>query len=1389
MSFSRIYQGRVSRVEIQDAEADSGWRLVENWEEALFRHHELFQDAVNWYSAALFAMANSEKSPLWNVRSHLEEVWGAFTRKGQSRRGMRESLCRCLGLDDALEFSTGDCFERILERNTSSPELLELALRELLLECNGDGAIQQKGREMLPRFCWSGFKGSYPKSAARFERLAGEQRLQGELHELADGAALEAFAAEVQLAWVVNLNEDAAPYQGAESRERLEKAVLHFLQVFGETSSTKMGDRVRDLLNSSNGAEERLRELRRDICELREEATPEIPKNRKSIPDRSEALLLFKYFPSAFTAELLRTSYPQKSLKSSGLDEVTQELIQFGDDPICLARGDRGYVFPAFTALPYFGGDGVEPVWKEFDIAAFKEALKALHQIEVKTEERRKKRERLESVRDAQDGKGKWKSVGEAEEEEPPALLAGDMRIEKLESLLKDQAIRNEFTGPDGVVRGLSKRGLRGFRSLRERWNKIAPLGSEVSDERKAKLEQCRQEYQVEQGDRAGDSTLFKALLDPEYWIVWQSLDEGLQDGWKKDAGVKSKLYYADDFMRAYEERLRLLDEIEHLKKPISFTPADAKHSQRQFYFSDVCSFTAKGKYHHEKDSLAVVVPMAIQQGNCFEVSRVRFRYSAPRLLRDGLRVSGGSLTAAPFAQPMMKALGVMEELPQDLHKHAVALMPKLTQVGGRDKSARTEEWAFLLNFPITLDTEALRSKLGPERFDWSSQFASFDGKNYYLLWPSLCEKRKVPKVGWWWNEVQRFSVLSVDLGQRDAGAFAFHDVKRNGKGRLVGQAGDSAWRANLEEMGMLKLQGEGAHSFKKGKQVAEPYGKRGRMPTESDSKWIDEVAEALHLAERTGMAWEEQLTADYWRRIPYPESNDVLLKLLRRAQGWMARIRGLCIDLALEGKQEAALKAVWEDVRLVELLRVPQKRDPLLVQGDLSRVIKEYRQVLAEILVVLANRVLPMRDGLWEWEERADVKTCHILRRNFLERPKRKRKVAGQRGLSLARIEQLESLRKRAQSLNRVWRYEPEDPESRKSLKDVNLPDPCPDVLEKLDRIKDQRVKQTAHLILAQALGVRLRAPELGKEFRRARDVHGEYERFRERAADFIVMEDLSRYLSKQDRARSENTRLMQWSHRALLETLKELCEPYGIQVVETNAAFSSKFCSRTGEPGFRAREVSVKDFEQGGRYAWKLDRLKKHELKHVRLSKEQLAECVALDEIATELRRDFGGKKRSLLVPEEGGPIFVNASNDAWMQADMNAAINVGLRGMAEPSCHELFPKIRTEKKGQAILVKADSKREKARWSGSSPEVAWDGSEDVGEGSRSPNLFVDRSRFAAFGRASVGALRVATSLGLWKTMKRLKWDVCERINRVRIDRWKKRAAGEEIEEDVPFS
>src|SRR5579885_3672663 len=271
---------------------------------------------------------------------------------------------------------------------------------------------------------------------------------------------------------------------------------------------------------------------------------------------------------------------------------------------------------------------------------------------------------------------------------------------------------------------------------------------------------------------------------------------------------------------------------------------------------------------------------------------------------------------------------------------------------------------------------------------------------------------------------------------------------------------------------------------------------------------------------------------------------------------------------------------------------------------------------------------------------------------------------LAGQRGLSIERIEQFEELRKRCQSLNQMLRRDIGC--APKASRDESIPDPCPTILGKLDEIKEQRRNQTAHMILTQALGLTLEKPTEPKDhaeaqLRQAKDTHGEYVKADIKGqpvtpqkgnqwcgiVDFIVIEDLSRYRTSQGRAPRENSRLMKWCHRAIRDKRKQMCEPFGLPLVETPAAYSSRFCSRTGVAGFRATELSG-DPMQEPKWRWRV--CKPEERKEERTEQEKRRKQWELffEQVksANDDAKSKGLPARTLLAPDAGGSIFIPIS-----------------------------------------------------------------------------------------------------------------------------------------------
>ena len=165
---NRIYQGRVSAVEIPKPGVKNEWEPLDaepkvarkKGEDALWQHHELFQDAVNYYVVALASLGVSPESKLTKLRELLEKVWVVADKKGQLRRGMRESLQRAWQLDqpptlaEAVEKFTQPLMDDSIPLTTA-----EKAAEFLLFNLGGESAIQQcrSGKRSWmasPPSCW-----------------------------------------------------------------------------------------------------------------------------------------------------------------------------------------------------------------------------------------------------------------------------------------------------------------------------------------------------------------------------------------------------------------------------------------------------------------------------------------------------------------------------------------------------------------------------------------------------------------------------------------------------------------------------------------------------------------------------------------------------------------------------------------------------------------------------------------------------------------------------------------------------------------------------------------------------------------------------------------------------------------------------------------------------------------------------------------------------------------------------------------------------------------------------------------------------------------------------------------------------------------------------------
>jgi hypothetical protein len=462
-------------------------------------------------------------------------------------------------------------------------------------------------------------------------------------------------------------------------------------------------------------------------------------------------------------------------------------------------------VFRGFTSLGCWGGnESGELQWLPFDVAAFQEALKVLHQVEAKAKERSDKqgelltrleyqrqctllRSKNEAGREEVDtdwhkgtpAKKKWAATGETEETSPP-ILVGDPRIARLEWLLSSDkeagGLAEEYAMSEGVPveYGLQQRTIRGFGELRKKWNAALDQGDGGE-----KILSILKDHKKENPQLIGSHSLFDALAKEENWLVWREPPAEEQTAWRKAAKLPKDAEFAPDPLQALTDERELIEEIDRLSGPIRFTPADPEHSRRQFYFYDGSHRPTKGRMPHHKPQIDAEI--ALKSDGKRKSSWVRIHYSAPRLLRDALNNADGK--DAAFQQAMMEAFGLRAGLTKKGKPAsfsdcaAVALMPEVMTTG---------EKRILLNFPVELDElqiprqllektgrkDQFRTRKDPltkkETLDsyWERQMvASYKDRKvdtmFHLRWPSSVGEAKRSEHGWWWEKDRHFSCLS----------------------------------------------------------------------------------------------------------------------------------------------------------------------------------------------------------------------------------------------------------------------------------------------------------------------------------------------------------------------------------------------------------------------------------------------------------------------------------------------------------------------------------------------------------------------------------------------------------------------------------------------------
>lgn len=1269
-TITRIYQGRIIDAEFETT--DNVWSPDCTPWDALYQTHCLFQDAVNYHIVALAGMCNGyDDVPIASkFASRISKIWTQSPKDQPDAQSLQTSIARTLNLvNPTFEQAVDAIFEGVENRNIL-PYVLKYVMEST---SKGDGAIQQNGRELLPKLCNPDFKGNFDYSLKERNATEGLRLLHKEL-ETASDDELRQLASQMDLSWAGIKTQPGEYFTEHETKAEIEKITNEF-KAF--------------IKNELDGAAKKaLADLKvKDISAAVDEVLASVPmmsirplaKNNKVAPSLKQCAVMFMYYPCHTTAQLLRHRLPKVQ---EGSQEVQQWDIEkdLSDDPIIMTRGSRGYVYLGYSALPSWQNETTAAMYeKEWDILAFKEALKAVHGFNLKQDERDAEKAKIAAlVLYMTKGEGKIKFSNEEAEEYVP-VFKDDRRFDAVKKLISELSL-NE--GEEFTVR---HRTINGYDEVVKQWKSSIAAGKDST----ADLQQIVKDVQAKES-RFGSQLLFATLCREEYRCIWQ--EEGPQD----------KLPRSKHVLRDYGELQELQKELVRLSEEVRVTAAEPEYSPRQLMYSDLTNLgPVKGscKFIPQQEGILRIGVIVHNGKGRYEGVPVKVRYSAPRLVRDCLGTDSANWpkdakdkqTQQDWLQPMLAALNIcIDDLPIMAKQPAVALAIS---------SSSSENKNFYLNIPVQIDVSKLQEKIGKVNV-WKSQFSGVKDELLHLHWPQT-KTGAVP--AWWENPMiksEGFSVLGVDLGVRYAAAYSLIHVRNNNniksfKGstivnRLIGSTGSDHWYGGIVKQGLIKLDGEGRSLERKGRAQAGPQGIR--LAKEEELKCVEEAF--------LPVAIEPWFVGKHAEKIKATDLSKEALRLFRRILSRNRLFSSWYVKLQDESKCAAALEVMQDYFNSVQDKIVPGMKDALNAQNleEIKKLLKSaalsVREKLPKIAEVVTNSILPLEKGEWCWvhQSRPNYIGSGVMQRHH-EEAKRKKKRFFKGGLSVNRIEILEDLRQSLQSMNRQLHYQlGEEVPFGSASRQLKVIDPCPDILQKIENIRETRVNQIAHDIVAQALGVKLIGDKENKNDAGKDIHHGTYERIPNRKpVDFVVLENLVRYKMSTDRTPLENSTLMRWAHRQIVGKVHQLLtEVFGIQVILANPAYTSRFDCMTSAAGFRANHLDD-------------NYCKWVNADYSRASDKEKKIAAHYKEVCGVLQNDSATPKGfALYRPQQGGEFFIAPGVDGKpivRNADMNASANIAWHALAAPDAFSLLHRLRLQKDAKkGLKLRKDNKREKA-------------------------------------------------------------------------------------------
>ncbi|MEK6675985.1 MAG: type V CRISPR-associated protein Cas12b [Planctomycetota bacterium] len=389
-----------------------------------------------------------------------------------------------------------------------------------------------------------------------------------------------------------------------------------------------------------------------------------------------------------------------------------------------------------------------------------------------------------------------------------------------------------------------------------------------------------------------------------------------------------------------------------------------------------------------------------------------------------------------------------------------------------------------------------------------------------------------------------------------------------------------------------------------------------------------------------TGDRWRDPVAKATWTQHIVPMLSSELPTLFDEADRWARKRHRTALEVLLDPVAAALLR---DGAEKLNTLWAERWKSDNAAWRPLLKWLRHW---------VLPRRLRPIRG---------------VSTEQSMERKARRGTARHVGGLSLTRIATIREL----YQVQKAYAMRPEPDDLRKNIAakdDDRFDEFGRSVLDVVERLRKQRVKQLASRIAEAALGIGRMTPAADRNRKRPTEQV-------DRHCHAVVIENLRNYRPDELQTRRENRALMNWSAGKVRKYLEEACQLHGLHLREVMPNYTSRQCSRTGLPGLRCDDVPIADFLTSPWWTKLVSAAEKRINQNGTDSLDRF--FVALRQKWTRAGEKDKSNQRTLRIPRMGGNLFIasapaslpNGSVSRVIQADLNAAANIGLRALLDP------------------------------------------------------------------------------------------------------------------------